>query len=269
MRLATAGLALAWAAAWTLKAWAAAPAPGGEQCSAHDSGLSAHQLQLRATLRRDWFARELAEYARKPGPHKAMYVDADPRNDGIAVGWVWSAATVGDAEPKAKAYCEEYRKQHGYTKGDCILVAVDDSIVSDVVDRNFCGSSTSGYQQRHSTNTSAAAAARPARLSPGIHYSSRGQYVTHRNGRLTYQVWVTNDGQVAVSCTTTVKGAVPGLQHAQASQATGIDTGASVQTVYVVAKTAFISPGHTVVFKAMRDTMPESATYSVSCFPRR
>ncbi|HEY3784832.1 MAG TPA: hypothetical protein VGL55_06100 [Steroidobacteraceae bacterium] len=212
----------------------------------------------------------VAIYGTKPGPHKVLYVDWDPHNSGFAVGLAWSATTVAEAESKAKMYCEEYRKQHHYMAGECVLFAVDGSLAEGNVFWDPCDGSPRRYQKelkslaagtsslpRQTRSESDAVPALEPKLVPGAHYSSRGRYVSTGNRAVTYELWVTNDSQVGLSCMATITGSVPGGAFDP------------VPTVYQVENTAVIDPGQTMVFPTMRATLPNSATYTLHCDPRR
>jgi hypothetical protein len=222
-------------------------------------------------LWRDKVADVVATYGTKPGPHKVLYVDLDPHNSGIAAGLAWSAATVAEAESKAKMYCEEYRQQHHYMAGECVLFAVDGSLAERDVLWDPCDGSSQRYQEelkslaagtsslpRQTQSESAAVPAPEPKLLPGVHYFSRGRYISTGNRAVTYQLWVTNDGRVALSCRAMITGSVPGVLISSEGP-----------VVYQVEKTAVIDPGQTVVFQTMRATVPNSATHEVYCHPRR
>ena len=268
MRLATVGLEFTCAALLSLGACANTAASRPSLCSQPGRTL----LALHTAVWRDKFADVVAIYGRKPGPHKVLYVDWDPHNSGFAVGLAWSAATVAEAESKAKMYCEEYRKQHHYMAGECVLFAVDGGLAEGTVFWDPCDGSSRRYQEelkslaagtsslpRQTKSESAALPALEPKLLPGVHYSSRGRYVSTGNRALTYELWVTNDGEVGLSCTARITGSVPGEVPIEAGG----------PAVYEVENTAVIAPGQTMVFPTMRATVPNSATYTLHCDRRR
>jgi hypothetical protein len=267
VRLVTVGLGFTCAASLSLGACAITAAPRPAPCSQPRRAL----LALHTAVWRDKFADVVAIYGTEPGPHKVLYVDWDPHNSGFAVGLAWSAATVAEAESKAKMYCEEYRKQHHYIAGECVRFAVDGSLAEGNVFWDPCDGSSRRYQEElkslaagtsslpRQTQSESAVPALEPKLLPGVHYSSRGRYVSTGNRGVTYELWVTNDGQVGLSCTASITGSVP--------DEVPIEAGGPV--VYRVENTAVIDPGQTMVFPTMRATLPNSATSTLHCDPRR
>jgi hypothetical protein len=268
VRLATVGIEFAGTALLSLGACAITAAPRPSPCSQPGGAM----LALHTAAWRDKFADVVAIYGTKRGPHKVLYVDLDPHNSGIAVGLVWSAATVAEAEPKAKMYCEEYRKQHHYMAGECVLFAVDGSLAEPNAFSDGCEGLSRRYQAelkslaagtsslpRQTQSESAAVPAPEPKLLPGAHYTSRGRYISAGNRAVTYQLWVTNDGQVGLWCMATITGSLPGEVP--------IEPGGP--TVYQVENTAAIDPGQTMVFRTMRVTVPNSARYTLYCHRRR
>ena len=120
-------------------------------------------------------------------------------------------------------------------------------------------------------STSTQGGARPAPSPPAAapspeplnaNYSSSARYLSDGNGGLIYEVDVTNDGQVELSCSTTVTGLIWGNQY---GGMTG--SGGGLQTSYSDTEESAVYPGHTEVAEQYRNVVANSATYSIHCVP--
>jgi len=91
--------------------------------------------------------------------------------------------------------------------------------------------------------------------SPQAHFTYKDGYETDGGGGLTYNVYVTNDGEATLSCHASVKGWV--------WQRGG--TNGPLQNNYSTSSNATVYPGHTDTVVGFTNVVADSGSYTVSC----